>query len=50
MRVQGSRQFQRKITLGKGTPLKADGVEGDLSVRQMRDGFKLFIKHKKYVV
>ncbi len=46
MRLGGSRQFQRKITLGKGNPLKAEGVEGDLSVRQMRDGFKLFIKHK----
>ena len=46
MRTVTPRNVQRKITLGKGIPQKLEGIDGDLTVRQMRDGFRLFVRYK----
>ena len=40
------RNFQNRITFGKGTPQKAEGKKGDITIREMKDGLKLFVFYK----
>ena len=39
------RQYQKKITFGKGVPRTLEGNDGDITIRNLRNKFKLYIKY-----